>query len=569
MNTNTAINGSPAPTACRNYVRPFLLLAAIGACASALMFWITAYGPAVSPDSTVYILTAKSLLAGHGFYVYSTPMTLFGPAYPILLAMAGFFQPDVLQAGRLLHALLFGVNLVLVGLAAQLCTRRNVMATACALLAFVCSSRVVLVYSTAWSEPPFITFALAGFVLLSMHIAHPRLYLLLSGSIALGLAVATRYVGITLLPPVIFALLVFGHRSTRHRIMDSIIATLLTCLPVSIWLIRNILNAKTVTGPGRGFAVHPFDLDHVKSLIHALYSFVLPVSAPYHAGSIWYEGTGGFILPTNPPWWIKASLLAGLTALLFAVLAMLHKRNYLRRNLDSVCMVFPLLCVLYFVANVVFHIVFTSFFDADLSIDARHLLPVALFLVLGVISLVWSLSQALEKRAIWHSFVLLALLFISINAVRTASTAIYMHRNGRGFTSRDWRNSETISRLTAAQDIGTIYSNGPDVIRFLTGRDSILIPRKIKQYTRRLNEDYERQRERMCRECGEGKAVLVDLYAIEWRPYLPSLQELESKCNMPVLRKCSDGVIYGTRLGAEAERAVALDGGSAALHPHP
>jgi hypothetical protein len=38
---------------------PFMLLVLAGACASLLMLWITTYGLGISPDSMVYMETAK------------------------------------------------------------------------------------------------------------------------------------------------------------------------------------------------------------------------------------------------------------------------------------------------------------------------------------------------------------------------------------------------------------------------------------------------------------------------------------------------------------------------------
>lgn len=100
----------------------------VGILASALMFWTTAHGPGVSPDSTVYIATAKSLLAGKGFYSGGRAMTHFAPVYPLLLAAAGAFDNNILHASRLLGAFFFGVNAVLIAFAIYMCTERSVTA---------------------------------------------------------------------------------------------------------------------------------------------------------------------------------------------------------------------------------------------------------------------------------------------------------------------------------------------------------------------------------------------------------------------------------------------------------
>ena len=100
----------------------------VGILASALMFWTTAHGPGVSPDSTVYIATAKSPLAGKGFYSGGRAMTHFAPVYPLLLAAAGAFDNNILHASRLLGAFFFGANTVLIAFAIYMYTERSLTA---------------------------------------------------------------------------------------------------------------------------------------------------------------------------------------------------------------------------------------------------------------------------------------------------------------------------------------------------------------------------------------------------------------------------------------------------------
>lgn len=70
-------------------------------------------------------------------------------------------------------------------------------------------------HSMAWSEPPFLGLSLASFILFSKYIVNPRFGLPVWASIFLGLAIATRYVGVTLLPPIITGALFLGNRPIR------------------------------------------------------------------------------------------------------------------------------------------------------------------------------------------------------------------------------------------------------------------------------------------------------------------------------------------------------------------
>jgi hypothetical protein len=80
----------------------------------------------------------------------------------------------------------------------------------------------------------------------------------------------------------------------------------------------------------------------------------------------------------------------------------------------------------------------------------------------------------------------------------------------------------------------------------LTGKEAVAIAAKVSPFTRRLNEDYEEQLNQMVRECREGKALIAYLNGVTWRWYLPSIEEIESTGNLPVLSRIQDGAIYGT-----------------------
>jgi 4-amino-4-deoxy-L-arabinose transferase-like glycosyltransferase len=521
---------------------PLLFIVPIGVCASILILWITAYGPGVSPDSSIYVETATSILAGNGFFSEGRPMTHFPPVYPLLLSLVGhFYHHDMLQAARLIGAFLFGVNVVLIGIAVHMCTRRDFLATMCGIFIFLFSAAAISTHSMAWSEPLFITVLLAAFILLSLHIANPSLFLLLAASLAFGLATATRYVGVTTLPPMIFGLVLLGNRPMRHRIKDAAIGIVVAGIPLCAWMIRNVVIAQESTD--RSFVFHPIGWGHAKALFFTLYGFVFPVSIST---------------------WTKAIHLVVVTVIMFSSIAILHRKNYIRRNVNSFRIVFPSLSIMFALTYISFVLVSISFFDANTPLDARILLPVFIFLTITVVSVAWSLSQALDKRIIWWSFILLVFLSIAINGDRAVLEAVDIHRNGRGYTSRYWRNSKVISQLTFVRETGKIYSNGADVVRFWTKRKTVDIPNKTFASTRKSNQGYEEQLQLMCRECIEGKAIVVYLNGITWRWYLPTFKELESKCNMPVLWRSDDGVIYGRHLKTED---AALEGDSAALHP--
>ncbi|GAI92915.1 unnamed protein product [marine sediment metagenome] len=125
----------------RDQLKLLVLIVFSGVCASVLMLWITSIGPGVSPDSTVYLGVARSLLSGDGLVAAGKPLTHYPPGYPLSLALAGrLLGADLLQTQRLFGAFLFGVNTVLFGIAVALCTDCSLLAAGVAVSAFVLSA---------------------------------------------------------------------------------------------------------------------------------------------------------------------------------------------------------------------------------------------------------------------------------------------------------------------------------------------------------------------------------------------------------------------------------------------
>jgi hypothetical protein len=502
----------------------FLIVLA-GVCASILMYWITDQGPGVTPDSTTYVEAAQSLLVGNGLVVQGGAMTHYPPAYPLLLGAVGLLlKGDILLASRLLAALLFGANLVLFCLAVQACTRHSIVATGCAMLVFLSSAPAILIHSRAMSEAPFITFSTAAFLLLAYHIVRPTPYLLVLASLMAGFAAATRYVGVVLFPTMALALLLLGNQPIKHKLRDVIVFAGIAALPLASWLIRNVMIAQTAAN--REITFHPFSLIHAKQLIIMTYDFFMTVSI------------------SN---WIKVFHLVVAAVLFVLGLVFLYRTLYIKQNVASIGIVLPALCIFYSLIYVTFLMITISFVDAHIPIDHRIIFPIFFTLFISGSSLAWSMSEAFCQPYIWYSFVFFILFSVSINANRAIPRALDIHKNGSGYTSLTWKHSETIFYLSKVHDVRKIYSNGPDVIHFLTGKESILIPQKISPLTRRLNEKYEEQVSQMIRECREGRALFVYLNKVTWRWYLPSIDEVESIGNLPVLRRMQDGVIYGTR----------------------
>ena len=178
----------------------FPSLGLIGIAGLFLIIWITPHGSGVQPNSIVYINGAKNLLSGKGFSNNGNPITHFPPLYSIFLAITNLFVNNLVQAARILNAILFGINAELVTLAVYLATERRFLPAACALFFFLASAPLLEIHAWALSEALFITLSLVCIVLLSKYVIRPTFPLFIASSLSLGFALITRYIGLAFLP---------------------------------------------------------------------------------------------------------------------------------------------------------------------------------------------------------------------------------------------------------------------------------------------------------------------------------------------------------------------------------
>ena len=499
------------------------LLVCIGVCASILMFWTMAYGPGFSPDSTRYLAVAKNLLAGNGFYNNETFVAHYPPVYPLLLAAVNIFETgDNLLASRLLHAILFGINVCLVVYAVQKCTDYSFWASALVSLLFISSSPLLLLHATAWSESPFIMFSLCTLILCSYYCVRPSTKTLLATSVFSGLAIATRYIGATLLPAIVLGIVLFGNKSIRYKIRDAIIAVVVSCLPIGIWVISNLLVTQSATD--RSFVFHPIGIDHIKALIETLYYFVLPVQSPR---------------------WVQVLLIFGIAAILFLLIfKVLFQTIYRKEDKNSFRFVLISLCLIFSFTYISFLMVSISFFDAHTPLDFRILAPAFLSLVIAIVALLWYLFQSPERKFLKWGLLSLAILSIALNARNAVTQIIDIHDNGIGYSSKSWRQSETIHYLKSVSLNGNIYTNGADAFRFWTGKEARMLPKKREETTLIPNDNYSEQLQNLCDDVKEGNAMIVFFTGIS-RSYFPKLSELKSKCDLPIRMELKDGYIFG------------------------
>lgn len=510
-------------------ITSMLLIGGVALAGGLLLLWATVHGPGVSPDSIVYIETARSLLQGDGFYYHGKPMTHYPPGYPLLLAAAGLLQPDVVQAARLLQVLFYAANVILVGLCIYALTGGSVLALSAGVFLFGASTVMVDIHSMAWSEPPFIFFALGAVIFLTMHLEKPSPAKLAGASVFLAMAMATRYVGVTLLLTGLVWLFLSRSRPTGKRIRDMAVLGVVSCVPLTIWLIRNSLVAGMATNRDPTF--NPAPLSWLKKLVHIIHDFWFPLDIPGEFKFFFLFLTG--------------------VILLYAMVVVFKDR--LAGPLGLGCVwYFQAITITFCFVYVGFLVVTVSFVDAAISADARMLAPMfALFLPAGI-SIVWRVAEIKKQSWIVWTFVLFLVPSMAINAQRSWTLSAAMHDSGRDFTALQWKNSETMSMVRAQFDDRPVYSNAPDVMAFLFGKQAQPVPRHWNPMTRLSNPDLPEELAALCDDLIQDGAIVVYFDQVSsFRVYMITPEDIEARCELRLKLRLADGAIYGFRKQAE------------------
>lgn len=501
----------------------WLPAAGLGAAAAFFLLWVMRYGVGASSDSVTYIDVARSVLAGRGLTIKGTPVTHYPPGYPLALALAGLpAGGDVVRGARFLHAVLFGLNVALAVAAVLWATRRSYAAAACVFCLYLASAPMLTAHATAWSEPLFITCTLAGLLSLARYLVRPRWRWLAGGALGIGLAAATRWVGVALLPAALLGVLLFGERTARRKIVDAVAFTAASCLPLAAVLAYNVWAAGSATN--RTFADHPIGWEDVKVLIGVLYAYIFPVEVP---------GT------------VKAAQLGFFVVLLALGLVLLYRLGGGRLRTASFAVVYATLALLAAASYVALTLVSISFFDALTPIDYRIFLPVFALLAPAFVMVAQALAQTTGKPPIWWGFGALAFLSVTFNLGVSYPRVVSIRTYGSGYTAPVWWNSPTVAAAKALPPGIAIYSNGWDIIHFVAGRDAGNIPSHSSPLTREPYPNYAQQVQALCSRLQQGEAALVHLTSVNQRWFQPTMDELVAACGVGAVSTLPDGMIYG------------------------
>jgi hypothetical protein len=487
--------------------------ALVSAAGIATVLFATRWGIGTSVDSVAYIQDARALASGSR----EVSLVQHAPLYPLLLAAGAAAGVDPMNGARWLNALTFGVNIALVGLLIRSCTSHlRALGVVGATLMLVLEP-MVKAHVTALSEPVFLTCTLAGFWCLAGYLERSTSTRLVAAAALMGLAVLARYAGAAGVLCGAAAIALMGTATWPRRLRDVALFSAIALLPMTIWVARNLVVAKTATG--RELAFHPVGLAHAWQAL--------------------YTASGWLLIPPSAPNALRFGIWLGLGTIAATVMA---------RTVSTGTTPIPpvvRLLTLFVLTYGAFLTASITFLDANTPLDDRILLPVlavAIVLSMYVVDTLWPLAR--RRPALIGASVAVIVLLTAGHGLRAAELAAASHEKGWGFTAAAWRESPTLARVATLDPAVPVFSNAPEIVYLHTGRAARGVPRTKFLMSQRRNPEFETEMAAIHDEVRGACGVVVYLRNLAQQS-MPTEAEAADRLSLNVLADQEDGVIWG------------------------
>jgi len=425
------------------------------------MLFATSLGIGISTDSIVYIDSARLLASGHGYVtkVYcgiEQPVIKWPPLFPNLLSILQIVGLDPLDGARWLNVLLFGANILLIGLLLYNFTKKSFYIPILGSLLILTSTVMVDIHSMAWTEPLFIFLGFMGLFLLTLYVQNNSLIYLIAGSISISLAYLDRYMGNTLVVAGIIGILFLSQKKRYRRFLDSLVFLTISVSPIALLLIRN----HQLTGyPVGNRTRQPFAVEQLDHILMSASSWLFP-------------GSEIFTIFPAQDLVIKALFIAVFLILLIIGIRLLSKKpiqdrkKLIKTHLANT----PFLFLIFFIVYLALVITAVVFLDGSVGFDNRILSPAYVSALILVLYLLHTFFHSGIKRSLQITLIIIGAAFAVMYLAAATAWITYSHFNGRQYSNKTWQGLEISKQLQSVSANTLIFSNYHEFVYFQTGR---------------------------------------------------------------------------------------------------
>ncbi len=426
--------------------------------AAALVVLATAKrGPALSPDSAVYLSVADHLAAGRGWTQFDgATYVRWAPLYPLLLSLGPRLGLAAATVARVLQPLFFAGSVALCG--AWLARHVRSAGWRVAALALIALSTIGIESAAfVWTESLDILLTLGCLVALDRWAARGdgRARWLVVATACAALACLTRYASLVLVPvgvlAIHFAPSAQGLRTGR-RVATNASFALGASLPVGLWMARNVRLGAGLLGSEAGGG----------------FSWASLAAQAGNAASHW-------VSPESSP---PAVRVAALALFMVAVVGTLLV-GFTRARGESRAWFAPGLLVAFMGAHKLAVLVGAHAAAVE-RIDERYLAPLFAPLVLV---LAWAADRAVaapSRPLVGRALAVLAGLWIAFTGLRTVDRERgYLGDGAWGLNNARWEKSALLAEVRLHRPAGLVYSNAPDALYTVAQVEARLWPRQF------------------------------------------------------------------------------------------
>ena len=439
------------------WITAALICAAAGA---GLLFISMTQGVGVGGDATIYITSARNLLAGKGLGLINAAgdfrlIPYFPPFYSLVLAFFGLFTSNLPLAALVLNLVL---HAGLVFLITWWTIRVSDNLFPGLLLGMLLAGSPIIIPAASWamSEPLAIFLGFAGLILLEKGLVEDQTFPFWASAVLLGLSFLTRYSSAAFIGAAVLLIFCFEGENLKNRFLRAFGYGFVSVIPMLIWLIIDYTQTSTVASrsmlSGKTAELWAAFLPKIK---HVFTLWLLPESLTATMPGFLVTFISIFIV------------LFTLGCLIGSVYALRHGTQYPRYA--RMFFLLSALNLLYLLL-----IVFVSLNTyPPITINTRMLLPVYIanfWLIYLLFALFGEYNHRLSRTFIFNTALFL---FTALCVYRAYRIANQNAIDGLGYNSTAWKNSETVAYIKEnIPEDAPIVTNEETALLFLLDRRS-------------------------------------------------------------------------------------------------
>lgn len=432
-----------------------LICAAAGA---GLLFISMAQGVGVGGDATIYITSARNLLAGKGLGLINAAgdfrlIPYFPPFYSLVLAVPGLFTDNLPLAALILNLVLHA-GLVFLITYWTISVSDNLFPGL--LLGMLLAGSPIIIPAASWamSEPLAILLGFAGLILLEKSLVEDQRFAFWVSAVLLGLSFLTRYSSAAFIGAAVLLIFFFEGETWKKRFLRAFVYGLVSVIPMIVWLVIDFTKTSTVASrsmlSGKTAELWAAFLPKIK---HVFVLWILPDSL---------SATMPGFLVTFISIFIVLFTVGCLAGSVYALRGGTQYPRYARMFFLLSAMNLLYLLLIVFVSLNTY---------PPITINTRMLLPVYIanfWLIYLLFALFGEYNHRLSRTFVFNTALFLFTALCCYRGYRIASQNAI---DGLGYNSTAWKNSETIAyiRENIPED-KTIVTNEETALLFLLDR---------------------------------------------------------------------------------------------------